>query len=259
MYTLSSTASLIRFSTQTIHPRSRTSAINPKPHVPPSEVCDLEPRKNSKNHLVTNNNLKLSFSVILGRSDLISFRRAARKARNYKKASNKRLVNCVADSRLKQPVNTSLANLLKTPLASIPKLSSSIVPNSSTLFALVDFDFFLKSRIDPDDCVKAAWRCNINACEEDGVDAGSGGTSPKRSSVGAGAGFLLGLSFTDIVVPKRECREEALRAISRLFFSSVWRRRWRFSVGCFKVNQYWNGITMEAFTPLFDRWSDLQV
>lgn len=93
--TFSSTASLILFNTQTIHPRSITSAINPNSHFSASpslfaaltskleaaaEALAREAKKNSKNHLVTNNNLRLSFSVIFGRSDLMSFKRAERNA-----------------------------------------------------------------------------------------------------------------------------------------------------------------------------------
>jgi hypothetical protein len=45
-----------------------------------AEALAREAKKNSKNHLVTNNNLRLSFSVIFGRSDLMSFKRAERNA-----------------------------------------------------------------------------------------------------------------------------------------------------------------------------------
>lgn len=55
------------------------------------------------------------------------------------------------DSRLKHPRMTSVANVRSTTLASTPKLSSSLVPNSSTRFAPFPFDFLEKSRIDPDD------------------------------------------------------------------------------------------------------------
>lgn len=46
------------------------------------------------------------------------------------------------------------------------------------------------------------------------------------SSSGAGRDLrLLGFSFTAMVVPKRECREDALRATSRRLFSSAASRR----------------------------------
>ena len=87
--TFSSTASLILFNTHTIHPLSITSATNPNSHLlsspsspppPPERGSARATKKNSKNHLVTNKSLRLSFSVIFGRSDLMSFRREDRNA-----------------------------------------------------------------------------------------------------------------------------------------------------------------------------------
>lgn len=52
----------------------------------------------------------------------------------------------------------------------------------------------------------------------DGAEAGVSLSSPAGSWM---AFFFLGLSWTEMVVPKRECREEALRAISRRPFSSA--------------------------------------
>lgn len=149
---------------------------------------------------------------------------------------------------MKQPSRTSPAKRRRTPLASIPKLSSSLVPNSSTFFVRPLTDRFLKSIIDPEDCVSAACRCNMNFSShlilshlsfevEEELGAISSWTRVRSSEsaavTGAGLGFLLGLSWTEMVVPKRECLDDACRATPRLDFSSAWRRRWRFSVGCY--------------------------
>ena len=94
-------------------------------------------------------------------------------------------------------------------------------------------DRFLKSSIEPEDCVSAACRCNINfSFEVEEVGATSSVTGV-RSTADAVVGFLLGLSWTEMVVPKRECLDDALRATLCLDFASAWRRRWRFSVGCY--------------------------
>ena len=74
--TFASRASRIRLSTHAIHARSVTSATNPK-----SQLFSFfrtfsfarASRKNSRNHFVMKRRRRLSFSVIFGRSDLISF------------------------------------------------------------------------------------------------------------------------------------------------------------------------------------------
>ena len=71
------------------------------------------------------------------------------------------------------------------------------------------------------------WRTNdFDVDDEETVGGGSAVLSPF-----AGKAFLFGLSLTAMVVPKRECREVALRARSRRLRSSSMRSRWRFSVG----------------------------
>ena len=73
----------MRLSTHTIQLRSMTSPTSPNAHgsdpLPPFS-CARTARKYSRNHFVTNSSRKLSFSVIFGRSDLMSLSNDSRKA-----------------------------------------------------------------------------------------------------------------------------------------------------------------------------------
>jgi hypothetical protein len=65
------------------------------------------------------------------------------------------------------------------------------------------------------------WRTNdLDVDDEETVGGGSAVLSPFAAKA-----FLFGLSLTAIVVPKRECREVALRAKSRRLRSSSVRSR----------------------------------
>lgn len=73
----------MRLSTHTIQLRSITSPTSPKAHgsdAPALFSCVRTARKYSRNHFVTKSRRRLSFSVIFGRSDLISLSRDARNA-----------------------------------------------------------------------------------------------------------------------------------------------------------------------------------
>jgi hypothetical protein len=111
MRTFSSTASHMCFNTHTIHPRSVTSAIKANPHFSTLTLLAFSlaciERKNSKNHFVTYRRRRLSFSVILARSDLMSFSKADRKAGGWK--CQDRLPHTLEeDLRLKQPSTNSI-------------------------------------------------------------------------------------------------------------------------------------------------------
>jgi hypothetical protein len=73
----------MRLRTHTIQLRSITSPTSPKAHgsdAPALFSCVRTARKYSRNHFVTKSRRRLSFSVIFGRSDLISLSRDARNA-----------------------------------------------------------------------------------------------------------------------------------------------------------------------------------
>jgi len=81
--TFSSTAPFMRLSTQTIQLRSMTSPTSPNAHgsdAPTLVSCARTARKYSRNHFVTKSRRRLSFSVIFGRSDLMSLSNDARNA-----------------------------------------------------------------------------------------------------------------------------------------------------------------------------------
>lgn len=76
----------MRLSTHTIQLRSITSPTSPNAHgsdAPTPFSCDRTARKYSRNHFVTKSSRRLSFSVIFGRSDLISLSNDARNAASW--------------------------------------------------------------------------------------------------------------------------------------------------------------------------------
>ena len=135
------------------------------------------------------------------------------------------------DAQLKDVSRKTFAASCNVCLASMLRLSPPAVATSSTFFAPRNRSPFFDrkaSNMVPVSFLMACWRCKTNACPSD-----SGGTSTTWPSVGCPAAFALclGLSVTEIVVPKRECREDAFRAMSRLRLSSTASRRRKFWVG----------------------------
>lgn len=152
---MSSTAARIRFNTQIIQPRSITSAINPNFHLTSPFSSARRHKKNSRNHFERNRSRKLSFSVIFGLSDLISFSNEDKNARKrlMSKTQRSRITRNV---RLKHDWTNSFARFCNTTRASKLRLSSRA--SSSTLFPFFDFCRFLESRMLPASWLMACCR-----------------------------------------------------------------------------------------------------
>ena len=107
------------------------------------------------------------------------------------------------------------ARFCRTTRASSEKLSFR--PSSSTLlfFGALCFLARAMSRAVPASLVNAVWRCSTYDREEP-----ASGSAARLSPPSGALGFLE-LTVTEIVVPKRECRVFALRANSRLRWSSA--------------------------------------
>lgn len=175
--------------------------------------------------------------MIFGLSDLMSLRSDARNARSRRKISHTRQSkfgdHVSRDARLKQDSINVLARPCRTVLAPVDRLSSR--PRSSIFFPFCVFWRFTRSMIVPASLFKACCRWRTSGCEDEDDEAAAGGAgSPASASfVGlGGAALFLGFNLTEMVVPKRECREGAWRAKSRRRLSSMERRLCKFLVTC---------------------------
>ncbi len=164
--------------------------------------------------------------MIFARSDRISLISADKNANN----ANKEIFSGVSVDRyqlhpqLKQPSKKLTANCRSIIFASDDRLSVRL--SSSTTLSRFFVCFFFMSQIVPVDSLIACWRWRTKGwLFEDS-------TSASLPASSAGLGFLLGFRETAMVVPKREWRDDALRAISFFLRSSVARRRRRLSWGC---------------------------
>ena len=109
----------MRLSTHTIQPRSITSPTSPKAHgsdAPALFSCVRTARKYSRNHFVTKSRRRLSFSVIFGRSDLISLSRDARNAVSWPLCCNKgHKVNACRRERGRRTIKTRFDERVSKP------------------------------------------------------------------------------------------------------------------------------------------------
>lgn len=127
--------------------------------------------------------------------------------------------------QLKHPSRKSDAHCCNTFLASKDRLSSRVSP--SAVRAFFPFCFFPKSSNAPVELFTACCRCRTSGWPK--VDVAE---DPVASSLSLPC-FFLGFSVTAMVVPNRECREVALRAMFRLTRSSAASNLWRLAPGCY--------------------------
>lgn len=130
------------------------------------------------------------------------------------------------NTRLKQLSKNALASPCKTVLDSRLRLSS--LPSSSIFFTFCARAFFpdVLSSMVPASFRNACCLCSTSACD-DVLGCGSGSGCGSASAPSLDLEAYLGLSVTEMVVPNRECREDAFRAKFRFRISSVARRRRR--------------------------------
>ena len=141
----------MRLRTHAIHTRSVTSTTNPKSQqfsVFRAFSFAWAWRKNSKNHLVMKRRRRLSFSVIFGRSDLISFNsddRNAERASSADQAGSRWIGD--ENIREKHDFTKFLANSWRIRRESSDNVSSRA--NGSIVFPFFVLCFFSTSNISP--------------------------------------------------------------------------------------------------------------
>ncbi len=209
-HTFSSTAPFIRLSTHTIQPRSITSPTSPKAHGsdgPTLFSCVRTARKYSRNHFVTKSKRRLSFSVIFGRSDLISLSKDARNAAAWPLCDDKghKVCGCRREegcARLKQDSMNVRASPRNAIRASGVKLSLRATSSSFLPFCL--FWRLTRSITAPGSLFRACCRCRTKGCEEE--EDALGAVGPASPSVGTPEApeTFFGFNRTEMVVPKRE-------------------------------------------------------